>query len=61
MDDVVPERFASGQTNGNTTNFPLMRYADVLLMYAEACCMSGEGTANITGLEALNKVRQRAD
>ena len=60
VDDVVPERFASGQTNGNTTNFPLMRYADVLLMYAEACCMSGEGTANITGLEALNKVRQRA-
>ena len=54
VDDVVPERFASGQTNGNTTNFPLMRYADVLLMYAEACCMSGEGT------EALNKVRQRA-
>ncbi len=49
VDDVVPERFASGQTNGNTTNFPLMRYADVLLMYAEACCMSGEGTANITG------------
>ena len=60
VDDVVPERFASGQTNGNTTNFPLMRYADVLLMYAEACCMSGEGTANISGLEALNKVRQRA-
>ena len=60
VDDGVPERFASGQTNGNTTNFPLMRYADVLLMYAEACCMSGEGTANITGLEALNKVRQRA-
>ena len=42
------------------TNFIMMRYADVLLMYAEACCMSGEGTANITGLEALNKVRQRA-
>lgn len=42
------------------TNIIMMRYADVLLMYAEACCMSGEGTANITGLEALNKVRQRA-
>ena len=60
VDDVVPERFASGQTNGNRTNFPLMRYADVLLLYAEAVCMSGEGTANITGLEALNKVRRRA-
>lgn len=42
------------------TNIIMMRYADVLLMYAEACCMSGEGTANISGLEALNKVRQRA-
>ena len=60
VDDVVPERFASGQTNGNRTNFPLMRYADVLLLYAEAVCMSGEGTANISGLEALNKVRRRA-
>ena len=58
--DAEPNRYASGNSKGNMTNFPLMRYADVLLMYAEACCMSGEGTANISGLEALNKVRQRA-
>ncbi len=60
LDDAEPTRYASGNTKGNMTNFPLMRYADVLLMYAEACCLSGEGTANISGLEALNKVRRRA-
>lgn len=60
LDDGDPTRYASGQNMGNRVNFPLMRYADVLLMYAEACCMDGEGQANITGLQALNKVRNRA-
>ena len=61
LDDVVEERYASGQSFGNRTNFPLMRYSNVLLLYAEAVCVTGtEGEANITGLEALNKVRQRA-
>lgn len=60
LDDGDPVRFASGQNMGNKVNFPLMRYADVLLMYAEACCMDGEGRADISGLEALNKVRRRA-
>lgn len=60
VDDLDETRYASGQSNGNRTNFPLMRYSNVLLMYAEAVCLSGEGTANITGLEALNKVRTRA-
>ena len=54
VDDVVPERFASGQTNGNTTNFPLMRYADVLLMKSEAKVRNGEN-----GDEELNRVRSR--
>lgn len=60
LDDLHEGRYAAGNSQGNMTNFPIMRYADVLLMYAEACCLSGEGTANITGLEALNKVRRRA-
>lgn len=60
LDDLHEGRYAAGNSQGNMTNFPLMRYADVLLMYAEAVCMTGEGTANITGLEALNKVRRRA-
>ncbi|RZK39304.1 MAG: RagB/SusD family nutrient uptake outer membrane protein [Pedobacter sp.] len=44
--------------NGNGTNFPLLRYSDVLLMFAEA-----ENHVNgPTGLayEAINKVRERA-
>ena len=35
-----------------------MRYAEVLLMYAEACQLTGSDTAG--GLAALNQVRQRA-
>ncbi|OJV88014.1 MAG: hypothetical protein BGO34_13575 [Bacteroidia bacterium 44-10] len=61
LDDLDEGRYASGQASGNRTNFPLMRYSNVLLLYAEAVCQSGsEGTANITGLQALNKVRNRA-
>ena len=40
------------------TNEPYMRYAEVLLMYAEACQLTGSDTA--AGLAALNQVRQRA-
>lgn len=60
LDDAEPNRYASGQTHGNKTNFPLLRYSNILLLYAEACCMAGEGTADISGLEALNLVRTRA-
>lgn len=61
VDDADEGRFASGQGNGNRTNFPLLRYANILLYYAEAVCMSGtEGTAAVTGLQALNSVRSRA-
>lgn len=60
VDDVVEARYAAGNAFGNRTNFPLLRYSDILLLYAEACCKSGEGTANISGLQALNLVRKRA-
>lgn len=39
--------------------FPVLRYADVLLMYAEAANMV-EGTPSTTAREAINKVRRRA-
>ena len=39
-------------------NIPLLRYADILLLYAEACAKAGTNTAD--GLNALNLVRQRA-
>lgn len=40
------------------TNIPLLRYADILLLYAEACAKTGSDAAG--GLEALNLVRRRA-
>lgn len=61
LDDEQPERYAAGNLMGNQMNFPLMRYSNVLLMYAEAVCQTGsEGDAGITGLQALNMVRERA-
>ena len=39
-------------------NWPGMRYAEVLLLYAEACVQSGSSTDQ--GLIALNDVRERA-
>lgn len=45
---------------GNWKNIRLIRYSDVLLMYAEACCEIGDD-ANITeALEKLEMVRKRA-
>lgn len=50
---------ANYQRSFNTlANIPLLRYADILLLYAEACAQSGTNTAD--GLNALNKVRARA-
>jgi len=43
----------------NSTNFPLMRYSDVLLMQAEAINATKHGP-DATACEAVNKVRRRA-
>ncbi|MBD5233752.1 MAG: RagB/SusD family nutrient uptake outer membrane protein [Bacteroidales bacterium] len=43
----------------NSTNFPIMRYSDVLLMFAEAQTMV-KGAPTADAVEALNKVRRRA-
>lgn len=40
------------------SNWPGMRYAEVLLLYAEACVQSGTKTGE--GLNAVNEVRRRA-
>ena len=40
------------------TDFPVFRYADALLMYAE-CALHGAATAS-EGLDAINQVRTRA-
>lgn len=48
------------ETSGNTgINYPLMRYADVLLMYAEAANEINEGPT-AEAIDALKQVRMRA-
>ena len=44
--------------NCDPFNIRVIRFADVLLMYAEACYLSGSNTTE--GLAALNRVRTRA-
>lgn len=46
------------QTIHSKVNWPGMRYAELLLLYTEACKQSG--AKNAEGLAALNQVRQRA-
>ncbi|SDK00993.1 Starch-binding associating with outer membrane [Pedobacter sp. ok626] len=52
------ETFLPRNKNACGTNFPLLRYADVLLMYAEAENQINGPTT--LAYEAINKVRQRA-
>lgn len=57
-----------GKTYGGETvlgmntgiNTMILRYADVLLIYAEAVLGTGASTADVTALAAFNKVRTRA-
>ena len=48
----------NGNNDGQVRNFPIMRYAEVLLMYAEACAQLGETSGD--GLAALNEIQKRA-
>ncbi|UXX81293.1 RagB/SusD family nutrient uptake outer membrane protein [Reichenbachiella carrageenanivorans] len=45
--------------NFTSINFPVLRYSDVLLMYAEAA-NEHNGTPTVKALESLNQVRNRA-
>lgn len=56
-EDVLPDAKTRRQA-GALVNIPFLRYADVLLLYAECCAQTGTDAA--AGLEALNKVRRRA-
>jgi hypothetical protein len=48
--------------NFTSINFPILRYADILLMHAEALIGGAKGTdaANAAALNSLNLVKQRA-
>ena len=50
-----PSATANGEGNNN---FPIIRYADVLLMYAEA--LNEQGAGNVEAFTAINKIRTRA-
>lgn len=52
------ELFKPRNKDFTPANFPLLRYADVLLMYAEADNAASGGPTS-TALEAVNKVRRR--
>lgn len=51
------DRAAEPKGNGSANDFPVLRYADVLLMYAEA---KNELNDQATAHEYINKVRKRA-
>ena len=51
--DLIPNNKTVTQENRN-----IMRYAEVLLLYAEACAMGGDSDGS--GLKALNDVAKRA-
>lgn len=56
---LTAEERGSGWANwANPINFPVTRYADVLLMYAEAG-LRAHGTATAQQLECVNMVRRR--
>lgn len=48
---------ATGNNDGNN-NFPIIRYADVLLMYAEA--LNEQSANNLDAYNAINRIRSRA-
>jgi hypothetical protein len=53
------DQSAVEQNLGAGNDLPLYRYADALLIYAEASCLAANGPT-AEGLEALNEVRRRA-
>jgi hypothetical protein len=54
------DQLTPGRTDyGTNKNFPLIRYAEILLMYAEAVTQGASGSAG-TADQAVNEVRTRA-
>lgn len=58
LDDETGSRFNNARAHG--VNWRFIRYADVLLMYAESVLQGGNATS-ISALEAVNQVRERAN
>lgn len=55
---IVSAEDVAGHSTWSAANFPIMRYAEVLLMYAECCAQTGKDTAG--GLDAILAIQKRA-
>lgn len=58
--DFATASYAANTKTGTGVNFPMMRYSDILLMYAEASYYYNGNAATAEAREALKQVRQRA-
>ena len=55
------KEYVYNQPRAHGVNWRYIRYADVLMMYAEAVVSGGTQASNMTPLQAVNKVRGRAN
>lgn len=59
VNKLAPKKYNAPEATQSTFDLPVYRYADVLLIYAEASALAA-GTPTAEGLEALNMVHRRA-
>lgn len=55
------KEYVYNQPRAHGVNWRYIRYADVLMMYAEAIVSGGTQASNMTPLQAVNKVRGRVN
>lgn len=55
------KEYVYNQPRAHGVNWRYIRYADVLMMYAEAVISGGTQASDMTPLQAVNKVRGRAN
>lgn len=58
--NVNSDGSAASSDEWTDTDWPLFRFADVYLMYAEAVLRGGTGGSNTTALDYINEIRGRA-
>ena len=56
---IIGSKFRDPESVNGRMAYPLYRYTDILLLFAEADCLA-EGMPTAEGMEALNRVRRRA-
>lgn len=59
VNKLSPKKYNAPEATSSTFDLTVYRYADVLLIYAEASALS-EGAPTVDGMEALNMVHRRA-